>query len=145
MGDLAARNPRRVRRPRKFVPLIAALSVVALVWIGFSPWVWVSVSTSVPTCDGDEFGGACQVYGGSLDLPAGTNVTLTWQDRTDGVVSVTVIAPTGYEVYPCIAVGASGGCGFVSAGGAYRFVPGDALVEPDQIVTFTASYYRALL
>jgi len=126
---------------------VIPLALAAVLVLGFTNLVPVSTSSYSTTTGSDCMLCAGGVVG-SVDLPGGRNVTLSWSDVTGGTVLARLQGPgiDGPVVPHCTETGAGGGCSFTSYGGNYSLWTFDARTgQGPQHVSFTATYYIPLI
>lgn len=127
--------------------LVVPLTTAIFFLLGFSSIIPVSVSsyataagTDCTLCEGSVIG--------TVHIPGTYNVTLTWADTTGGKVGVKMTGPGGVDgpaIPQCAAVGSNGTCTFTSVQGNYSLQALGGEPGEGQVVTFTATWYVALL
>jgi hypothetical protein len=127
---------------------VSGIIVVSLVSAALA-FATVSVSQAIPPRTNlQTFSGSLWTFGQppciycpyrhvpTVNLTAGTNVTLQWRDLTGGLVEFLWASnSSGWVV--CGPTGSSGGCEFESIGGAYAFNAYDEANQSMQTVAFS--------
>jgi hypothetical protein len=128
--------------------LLVPVAIAAFVLLGFADIIPISVS-SYSTAAGTDCSYCAAVVVGTVHIPVGENVTLTWDDTTGGRAGVRVTGPGGPNgpiIPQCTAYASSSGtCSFVSVQGNYSLQALGGEPGMGQLVTFTVTWYVALL